>query len=56
MITKGTLIHLTTTNGGEITATLDQNHYPTYDAVICVTGGYAVIPSHRIKTIRVVGL
>jgi hypothetical protein len=54
MITKGTMVTITTSNGGELTARLIQNHYMTYDAVVEVTGGYAVIPSFRIKTIVVV--
>jgi hypothetical protein len=51
MITKGTTVTITTTNGGEITATLLHNHHLTYDAVIQLGNGYAVIPSYRIKTV-----
>ena len=49
MIVKGTEVKISTTNGGEIVARLVENHRHTYDAVIEVPGGYARIPSFRIK-------
>jgi hypothetical protein len=53
MITKGTMVTIKTFNGGELTARLLHNHYFTYDAVVEVAGGYAVIPSFRIKSVEV---
>jgi hypothetical protein len=54
MIAKGTKVRITTINGGDTVATLIQNHYRTYDAVIGVNDGWAVISSWRIKSIEVV--
>jgi hypothetical protein len=54
MIAKGAKVRITTTNGGETIAILDQNHRRTYDAVICRGNGWAVIPSFRITMIEAV--
>ena len=54
MITKGTKVRITTTNGGDTIAVLLENHRFTYDAVIAVGASYAVIPSFRIKTITAI--
>lgn len=53
-ILKGATVTIKTTNGGELTARLLQNFRPTYDAVVEVAGGYAVIPSFRITTVEAV--
>jgi hypothetical protein len=47
IIAKGTVVTVTTSNGGEITAALAQNHYPTYDVAL---DGY-VIPSFRVVSV-----
>jgi hypothetical protein len=56
MIPRGALVRVKTTNGGDITARLGANHYPTYDAEIDAGNGrYFVIPCWRIETIEQVG-
>lgn len=52
MIPKGTTVRVRTTNGGEVTAPLDQNHRHTYDAIIVIGDGYRVIPSWRIESVE----
>jgi hypothetical protein len=52
MITKGTVVRIKTTNGGDITAMLVQNHRLTYDAVIASGNGYAIIQGWRIESIQ----
>lgn len=47
MIPAGTVVIVRTTNGGQITAALARNHYPTYD----VAFEFCVIPSFRIASV-----
>lgn len=47
MIPAGTVVIVRTTNGGQITAALARNHYPTYDVVF----DFCVIPSFRIASV-----
>lgn len=51
---KGTIVRIRTTNGGDITAPLIEDHYRTYDAVI-QTGygpGWVIIMQFRITSIE----
>ncbi len=62
MIAKGTMVRITTTNGGDITSRLLEAYRPTYDAVIELSGNRAdwvgknwvCIAAPRIKTIEAV--
>lgn len=52
-IKVGTMVKITTDNGGEIVARLLQTYRPTYDAIIAVgETGYAIIICWRLKTIE----
>lgn len=56
MIAKGTLVKITTNNGGEIVATLSHNYRPSYDAFIDLPNGHwAQISILRLKSIEEVG-
>lgn len=50
-IPKNTVVTIKTTNGGEITAPLDSNYRPTYDATIKSGNHWATIPARRIESI-----
>lgn len=51
---KGTIVRIRTTNGGDITAPLVEDHYYTYDAVIQRGYGpcWTIITQSRIKSIE----
>jgi hypothetical protein len=53
IIPKGTLVTIKTTNGGEITARLLENHRFTYDAVIESGNDCAIINCWRIASIHI---
>jgi hypothetical protein len=52
MLSKGTLVKIRTTNGGETVAVLVQNYRPTYDAVIEHFGHCVVISPWRLLSIE----
>jgi hypothetical protein len=55
MIAKGTIVRVTTSNGGEITGPLLEKYRPTYDVVVAhPSWGYVGIAAYRIKTIEIV--
>ncbi len=50
---KGTIVRIRTTNGGDTTAPLLEDHYRTYDAVIQLRPPYShCITQSRIKSIE----
>lgn len=51
LIPKGTLVRITTINGGEAICHLEEDHRRTYDAVVVTPMGYGIIPGYRIATI-----
>jgi hypothetical protein len=51
MISKGTLVRVQTTNGGDVIAELLENHRPTYDVVIDLSGP-VIIPAFRITSVE----
>jgi hypothetical protein len=52
MLSKGTLVKVRTTNGGETIAHLLQNYRPTYDAVIEIYGQCVVISPWHLLSIE----
>ncbi|MBR0693638.1 hypothetical protein [Bradyrhizobium lablabi] len=55
MISKGTKVRITTTNGGDSVAVLLSDYRPTYCAVLDFNGACVVINAGRIKSIHAVG-
>jgi hypothetical protein len=53
MISKGTLVRVRTTNGGDGIAELLENHRPTYDVVIDMRGP-VIIPASRIVSVEII--
>lgn len=55
MIPKGTMVRVTTTNGGDSVATLAEDYRPTFTAFLINEYGMAfTIDPYRLKTIEAV--
>jgi hypothetical protein len=57
-IPKGTVVYVTTTNGGDITAPLAETYRATYDIVLNIGNGAIVvrIAAKHIDTVEIVRL
>jgi hypothetical protein len=58
MLTKGTVVLIRTTNGGEIVTRLSENYRPTYDVVcdanLADNTRWFLIPAVRIQSITTI--
>ena len=53
-IPKGTLVHIRTTNGGDITSRLLKNYRPSHDVVVASGDHYLIIGRDRVRSIDTV--